>query len=366
MLQFDILLLSLMTAVLTLSILAARPKPFRDPARHVLICCAHSDDCVIMGAEYAYGAIQCGLSIRIVYLTCSAPHPDTDVARTRKAEALKVWSSLDVPYKNFTFINLSQSPVAGPLGYSDRDITRATESLKAAVLSLPENAAVIVPAQGESHVDHRIARKISLQAIIDSKRQDLLVYETPEYNAFLSFVHCPKRAIRAILTFVPLLNRLLMPYVGRSNYVKGPPGLVFRDTADRLAMKKQLLRCFSSQNGDRLALSFGHKTLYRQVSLTKSLREPTKASGIPAFGAYCGISVLAFGVALLGVAFLTAHEISRGLIIELSPMPADKYVGFIGILVTTAYLVRRFRGTASLETSLFVWAAALGLIFGVL
>jgi LmbE family N-acetylglucosaminyl deacetylase len=367
MLYVDIILLLLTTVVLIGSVLAGAPKPLRDPPRHVLICAAHSDDCVIMGAEYAYGVIQKGLSVRVAYLTCSGPHPDSEISRTRSAEALAAWSALGVPEENFTFINLSESPVSGPPNYSDQDIEGARDILNTVILSLPKNPAVLVPAQGESHVDHRTFRKISLHAIADSKRQDLLIYETPEYNMFLSLVLAPKRTIRTVFRSVPGLNRLVKPYAGPCNYVNGPKWFVFRDTPDRLAKKKELLRYFSSQDGDRLVRYFGYETPFRRVSLSGRLDEPSRRLCVSAFGCCCGLSVLALGFTLLVVAFLTAHEVARGLTIALSPvLPMDKGFALLGGIVASVYFVRRVRRTVSLATSLFVWAAALGLISGAL
>jgi LmbE family N-acetylglucosaminyl deacetylase len=360
-LYVDMIPLMLAAAMLICIVLAGNLKPLGDEPRDVLICSAHSDDCVIMGAEYAYGAVQKGLSIRIVYLTCSGPDPDAEISRTRRAEALAAWSALGVPKENLAFINFSQSPINGPLSYSDRDIEGATEVYKMMILSLPKNAAVIVPAQGEFHVDHRTVRKASLQAVVNSKRDDLLVYETPEYNAFLSLVHCPRRTIRTILRHLPSMYRLVKPYAGPPNYVNGPPGFVFRDTPTRLAKKKELLMYFPSQNGDLLVRLFGYETPYRRVALSGHLREPNEALCFLAFGGCCDLSALALAFAVLGVLFFAGHEVARGLTIALSSvLPAV----LLGGLIATAYLVRRVRRTASLETSSFAWAAALGLISG--
>jgi LmbE family N-acetylglucosaminyl deacetylase len=349
------------------SVIMGTPKPLRDPPRHVLICSAHSDDCVILGAEYAYGAIRNGLSVRVAYLTCSGPHPDAEICRIRRTEALAAWSTLGVPKENFTFANLTQSSVDGPASYSDQDIARAREVFKAAILALPENAAVIIPAQGESHVDHRAVRKVSLQAIVDSKREDLIVYEAPEYNAFLSLVHCPTRTIRTVLSHVPLLHRLVKPYAGSPNFVNGPRGFVFRDTPSRLEKKKELLKYFSSQDSDLLIRFFGYETPYRMVAPPDRLRRPNRTLCVAAFGSCCGPSALALGLTLISVAFLTAHEVATGLTIALSPaLPMDKYLPLLGVLFASTYFVRRVRRTASLETSLFAWAAALGLISGAL
>ncbi len=106
---------------------------------------------------------------------------------------------LGVPKENLIFANLTQSPIEGPTKYSVHDVARAKEIFKKAILSLPKNAAVIAPAQGEAHVDHRTVREVTLQVICEAGRKDLIVYECPEYNAFLSLIHCPMRTIRTIL-----------------------------------------------------------------------------------------------------------------------------------------------------------------------
>src|SRR5438105_1527903 len=55
-LQVEIILVALLAAALIASVVVGEPKSFQDPPRDVLICCAHSDDCVIMGATNQYVA----------------------------------------------------------------------------------------------------------------------------------------------------------------------------------------------------------------------------------------------------------------------------------------------------------------------
>jgi LmbE family N-acetylglucosaminyl deacetylase len=316
-----------------------------------------------VGAEYAYGAIQHGFSVRIAYLTCSGPNPDAEISRIRKTEALAAWSTLRVPHENFTYADLTQSPIGESARYSDQDVARAKEIFKTLILSLPNDAAVIVPADGEDHVDHGTLRKVSLEAIGDSKREDLIVYESPEYNGFLSLVHCPERTARTILRHLPLLGRLIKRYAGRSNYFGGPPGFVFRDTPKRLAKKKELLTYFSSQDGELLNYFFGYETPYRRLELSEYRCGSPRSFCVSAFGGCCDPSALALALAVIIIAFLTAHEIAGGLTTALLPMIAvDKFLALLGGLFAVAYFVRKIRRTGGLEQSLFVWAATLGLI----
>ena len=367
MLWADIILISLAAAAAIASVIIRSPRPFHDAPRHVLICVAHSDDCVILGAEYAYGAIQHGLSVRIVYLTCSGPCPDAEIAQMRRAEALAAWSAFGVPNDKLTFANLSQSSVEGPAKYTERDIERARETVKAIILSLPRNAALIVPAAGESHVDHKTVRRVSLQALVDSRREDVTVYEGPEYNALLSLLHSPKKTIRTILRKLPLLTRLIKPFAGSPSYVNGPAGFVFRDTPARLKKKKELLMHFASQDGQQLLRFFGYETPYRRLAPSDYLREPRRGWRIRAFDGSCDASALALVLVLIAVAFLTAHEIAKGVTLALSPtLPADKPLLLFGIAFAAFFLVRKVRQVSSMETLSFAMAATLGLIFGAL
>jgi LmbE family N-acetylglucosaminyl deacetylase len=365
MLQFDIILILLTAAALIFCTRLRAPKPFLDLPRDALICAAHSDDCVIMGAEYSYGAIENGYSVKIAYLTCSGPHPEADISRVRRAEAVAAWSALGIPEKNLTFLNLTESPVGGPLSYSDQDIADAKKILQSVIVALPEGAAIIIPADGESHVDHRTVRKLSLEAIAASQRHDFLFYETPEYNTFLSLIHSPKRTMCTIVRHVPLFNRIVESYAGPPSYTEGAAGFVFQDTPRRLATKKRLLGFFPSQDVALLIHYFGYATLYRKVSMLKTMQAGAKPWRFVAFGSYCDASVLGMGIVLLIITWLTSYEAARTLTLVVMPViHVENWLVLLGAGVASAYFVRRLRRTVSLETSLLVWVAASGIIFG--
>ena len=359
-LQVELAFLVLLIFGILTTIIVRAPRTFRDEPKNVLICCAHSDDCVIAGAEYAYGSVRKGLSVRIAYLTCSAARPESEIAQIRKQEAIAAWSTFGIPDQNLTFINLSESPVRGPISQSRKELLHASRVLVHLFMSLPEHAVIIVPAEGESHVDHRTVRRLSMAAIAQSKRKDITIYETPEYNNYLSFVQGPHRAIRTLVRYMPLLNRLVEPYNGAANYVSGPPGFIFRDTPNRLLAKRTMLRCFHSQNGDRLAENFGHHTLYRKIPPRNAVFFPRYIS---AFGACSDLSTICLGLALLALSFFAGYGFNCVLSMGLSgPRPLSYILAATGFAASVAYLMRVVRGTISVESALFVWATALGLI----
>lgn len=364
MLYFDISLILAVIGAVLCCLMRDRPRQLRDAPRDVLICAAHSDDCVIIGAEYAWGSFKCGRDIHIVYLTCSGPHPDTPIAHMRKMEALAAWATMGVPANHFTFINLPESPVKGPRSYSDADVRVAIEVVKSLVSEL-SNPAMIIPAYGETHVDHDALRYVCLQAICDMRRKDIVVYESPEYNAFLSLLHCPRRTIRTMARCVPLMTKFIRPYSGLANYVSGPAGCTFRDSPSRLLKKITLLGYFSSQEPSLLIRYFGHKTRYRKLIRSDVVSAEKQPFSIRALGGYCDTSALLLGTAILLINILTTNLVTRWIIVESHTFfsPVNFLAAFSGA-VASIYLIRMLRRTASLETCLFVWAAAIGLLSG--
>lgn len=356
-----IFLIGLAVVAVLICAIASTPRTFRDSPRPVLICAAHSDDCVILGAEYAAAAVERGLHVRIVYLTCSSAHPNDEIAQIRRKEAVAAWSALGVGSENLTFIDLAGSAsVAGPAAQSPDDIAHATQVLEQLIISLPEGSSLIIPAQGESHVDHRNFREVSLRAKAASKRDDIIVYEAPEYNASLSLLLCTARTVRSVLRFVPFVSRIVEPYAGPVSFVNGGPGFVFRDTPNRLSTKKRLLKYFTSQDGDLLVQHFGYKTPYRRL-VPSRVHEPVNGLRFTAFGASCDWSVLAFGILLLTIAYLIGREAAHWATLFSPALPADKLIFLLGGAIGTFYITRWVRGYASLETSMFVLAIALGL-----
>lgn len=361
MLYLNVFLILAVIAAVAGCLVRERPRPFRDAPRDVLICAAHSDDCVIVGAEYAWGSLKCGRDVRIVYLTCSGP-PGSSISRTRKLEALTAWESMGVPAHHVTCIDLPESPVNGPRSYSDADVRNAIEVVKALVSKLPDPA-MIIPANGELHIDHNALRSICLRAIGELRRQDLIVYESPEYNALLSLLHCPTRTLRTMARCVPLLNTFIGPYSGPANYVSGPAGYAFQDSPSRLLSKINLLGYFISQDSSHLIHYFGHKTRYRKLNRTGAMSADKARFSVRALGGYCDVSALSLGAAVLVVNILTANLVARWIIAAShSSFSAAKYLALFAVAVAGIYLVRRLKGSVSPETCLFVIAGAIGLL----
>ena len=340
-----VLLIVLAAALLVFLTLTyfAKPKQFSAPVRNALICSAHSDDCVIVGAEYAAKGLEYGRQINVVYLTCSATDPLSTIAITRRNEAVQAWQSLGVG--NLTFIDLPESPIEGPPSYDGSHITRASNILLDLIHRLPPVAAIIIPAAGESHIDHQNMRAIALDAIKRSERTDLEALEVPEYNNFLSFIHAPQRTLNTIIRTIPLAHRIVPIYSGPANFVDGEPGSTFRGT---LSIKRKMLTYFKSQDVQLILKYFGYHTLYRVSKSTPLYRRTYRA-----LGATADWTVI-FGYALfLAITFVTFQFFA-----DFLPRPLTVPVA---ILVASLYAIKYLRHSSSLPTALFVWAASLGL-----
>jgi LmbE family N-acetylglucosaminyl deacetylase len=361
------IVLLLLTAGAGISCLVARsPKKIEDSPRDVLIFAAHSDDCVIVGAEYAFGAVAHGRSIRLAYLTCSGPNAEAEISKTRRCEALTVWKAIGASEANLTFIDVNESDIGGPICSSPEEIEMAFRIFKSLILTMPKDAAVIIPASGESHADHRTVRQLALEALCDSKRSDLIVYESPEYNDHLSLLHSPERTMRTILRHIPGLSRIIAPYAGPAGYVEGSAGLTFRDPA-RLSKKKELLMHFASQDGNVLVGFFGNSTLYRVLDLAGVKAEPEHKIGFRAFGHDCDLSALAWGFSVGSIILLVAyvigdwasHLFSHSLVFNVP-------VGIIGLLGGCAYVVRALCKRMSKETAFFTFLAGFGFAIAII
>lgn len=347
--------------------LRASPRPFPFEARHSLICAAHQDDCVIAGAEYALFALEAGKTVKIVYLTCGGPHRLSSIAVARRDEARAAWSSVGVPAGALRFMDLPESQLGGPVQQSPSQLARARQVLVDALIDeLPRVGTIIVPARGEMHVDHRNLRRLAAEAIEVSRRDDILILESPEYNGFVSFLQGPQRALSIVLRSLPLGGRLLKPYLGHTNFVDGSTAYWFGNKPGRLQTKKNMLRYFQSQDVRMLLALFGHQTLYRETSIAL-MRETDLPRGInlPRVPAVAGVSVVLAFALLLATGFAALFEIAH-----LLPFALEDSTGLLLVAAATgigmAYVLRLLRKQVSFVTACFIWFPTLGLVAGAL
>ncbi len=327
--------------------------------RHVLVTAAHSDDCVIVGAEYAHAARRAGKSVGVAYLTCSGTDPSSGMAMRRRREAVDAWHTLGVDADSLCFIDLPESPVQGPRRQSGAALEGARDLMLARIAGLPADAAIIVPAGGETHVDHRTLRALVIDALGRSGRPDIVTYEVPEYNALLTLSHTPGRVMRAVLLRVPVFGRLAGAQGGSHGFGGGEGWMQFSD-ADALGTKLTMLRAFVSQNPDLLVRAFGGPTRYREFDPRdpRSLREfPLRWSFL---GHWCSSPVLLWA-SLAWLALLSGSLLTGLAVACIAPSP-DFALGYVAACagMFALYAVRAARRRHTLPQAASAFAIALG------
>lgn len=262
------------------------------PPSDLLIVAAHPDDCVIMAGEHALRALSAGFAVQVAYVTCGDTEPSTDRARARRAEAIRAWASAGVVESQLRFLDLPESSMGGALRSSERERNLATLTLRELIDSLPVGAAVVVPADGESHIDHDIARDVTLAAWRASQRIDIRLFEAPEYNPFLSLLHAPAKTLVSAWCAIPCAGRLV-PAAWRHlgpGFAHGGPGWHLPKQLGFTARKKDMLREFTSEDGDLLVRLFGRPD-YLRVLADPTTTHSKQHTGYVKVGAYrLGIS----------------------------------------------------------------------------
>lgn len=313
-----------------------RVRPLTDPARDVLIVAAHPDDCVIMAGGYALHALAQGRRVSIYYLTCGADSCDPERAATRRAEAIAAWGTAGVPAEALVFGGLPEQGPDDSEARTHDELARARQELERQMRALGRGAALFVPAATEEHVDHRLLRRLALEALHATGRRDLAVYECAAYNAYISFVQAPGRALREAFSAVPgvagLLRRRAHPWAG---FGSGPPPVELPRDRERARRRRDLLRMFASEEGELLVRLFGGTERYRPIAdVARALVEPRPRGYLRMSGCYWSASALVVLSAVLALVGLLAGALTGAFVLAFGSRPVA-----IGLVVALACLV---------------------------
>jgi LmbE family N-acetylglucosaminyl deacetylase len=266
------LLVVLALGVVVVGRVLYRPRVWREPIRDVLILAAHQDDCVVMAGEYAIAAAETGRTVAILYLTngdSRETNADSDRARKRNAEAIAAWGSIGVQRERICFLGMPAAPISGPSKITAEQIRIAKSRILQSIQELPRESAVFLPAVAESHVDHRTLRQIALEALRECGRNDLQIFEAPEYNAYISLARMPQKTLIAILAGIPLVRRWAGTMRSRmaapEEFASGGAAWVMPVDQCRIQIKRRMLEMFESEDGNRLVRMFGGRGRVRKI-----------------------------------------------------------------------------------------------------
>lgn len=204
----------------------------------VLIVVPHQDDCVICAGGIAIRNQNLGGETHIIYLV---QDDKPGMCERRKAEAIAAWALAGVTADCLRHLDLlpalyERNPVR--LSHAALELKRLIDEISPSVL--------IMPIFEGGHIHHDLTNHI-VSSIVD-RIDSIRVFESPEYSPFVSLRWTPHRIIA-------LCGRWLFGLVA---YYGPPDGIddrtVYKVRLDRneLALKRQMLAAFASQNGESL------------------------------------------------------------------------------------------------------------------
>ncbi len=287
-----------------------RPRLLPIPAGDLLVLAAHPDDCAILAGEYAQAVAAAGGRIDVVYLTNGDADPISPRALQRMAEARTAWAVPGVPADQLHFLNLPNSPLAGPSILTAAQLDSARQQLAQVLGALSADATVIFNAPGEAHVDHRTARQLLLDALALVGRPDLRLLQAAQYNDYYSLWHGPVRALRYVLRSLPMVARLIKPSaeLDAAHPAAGPRLWRLPHDPQRRQAKHELLRAFVSENGELLVKLFGAPDRWQVVTAVAAPR--TEPRGYLRLGERrLGVSVLLLWLSICGLTVMTLRTV---------------------------------------------------------
>lgn len=283
------------------AVILSRPRAASVARRNLLIFAAHSDDCVIVGGEYAHHVAAAGGDIGVVYMTAGSDRPGDARSSQRRAEAIAAWSLAGVPEESLRFLDAVQTELGETNRHDAGELERLREAMRDSLASAPPDTTVLIPAAFEDHDDHVLMRDLVREVFAGIGRDDLSLIEAPEYNKYLSMTQSPLRVLVLTALAIPFVERvsgLSRAAFADARFVSGPVGAEFTDP-ESLAFKRRQLEAFTSENPDQLLHFFGGRTRYRDLGADLPDRPDPWWT---LFGCRAGLGVIVyFGLLLLAL-----------------------------------------------------------------
>ncbi|MES1171697.1 MAG: PIG-L family deacetylase, partial [Bacteroidota bacterium] len=281
-----------------------------EPVGDALVIAPHPDDDVILAGEYGIEAARRGRRVQVLYVTSGAAAGDEQRAALRRNEATAAWALAGVSPGNLTFVGApSTDDMDRPIARAPAELSAIRQAMVRLLREASPATAAFIPASGESHVEHLLARALFIEAWQQSGRSDIAVLEGPEYNRFQSLVQCPARSLHRVLGQIPGVQRLWPASDSHlPGFTAGGPARSLPVDAARAELKRNMLRCFAAQNPDLLVRAFGHPDRFRRLAfLDRAREERLERRYLPVHGERLGPSVL------LAVAALAAAAAAAGM-----------------------------------------------------
>jgi len=216
----------------------------------ILIVAPHQDDCVAIAGGYAIQTLEKGGRVTVLYATDGYENGG-DI---RRREALDAWRTAGLDAGNIHFMDY---PVL--TGFTTRaELDRCTEEIADWIRRiLPET--VFIPLYEGGHFQHD-AVNYMVSTAAGRIGFNGTVYESPEYNFFLSFRTTPEKILSGFMRFIPGVRHDYPP-----EPITDDALLLLRMTPGQIEKKKEMLSKFRTQHPEQLVLRFGFEDRYQKL-----------------------------------------------------------------------------------------------------
>jgi LmbE family N-acetylglucosaminyl deacetylase len=216
----------------------------------ILIVAPHQDDCVAIAGGYGIQTKEKGGKVRILYVTDGMENGGPG----RRSEALRAWALAGLKESDIRFLDYPS--LTGLTGRDEIDacIVRIEEEIRNT-----GPGTIFTPLYEGGHYQHDVVNYMTAEAVRRTGFKGR-VFESPEYNFFLSFRTTPEKILSGLLRFVPFAATDYPP-----EPVLGGPLYRLTMTEEQLRKKKRMIAAFESQHPDMLVKRFGFEDRFQEM-----------------------------------------------------------------------------------------------------
>jgi LmbE family N-acetylglucosaminyl deacetylase len=237
-------------AVLWIYIIRKKKTYIACRGEDILIVAPHQDDCVAIAGGYAIQTKAMGGRVKVLYVTDG----NKDDKVTRKQEALDAWYVIGSDEKDIHFLKYHSLTSLT----TREEIEQCTDEIADFILKNQPKTIFVSLYEGGNY-QHDVVNYMVSEAVQKAGFMGT-VYESPEYNFYLSFKTTPEKILSGFARFIPFF---------RYDY---PPEPILEDevlrlkmTPEQIRIKKDMLSKFKTQNPKQLIIRFGFEDRYQRL-----------------------------------------------------------------------------------------------------
>ncbi len=227
-----------------------RFRPIEAGGEDILIIAPHQDDCVAIAGGYGLQTKEKGGNVRVLYVTDGMENGTP----ARRSEALAAWALAGVKETDIRFLEYSSLT-----GLTAREEIDACIGIIEAEIRNRKPETIFIPLYEGGHYQHDVVNYMTAEAVRSSGFKGR-VFESPEYNFYLSFRTTPEKILSGLIRFVPFTATGYPP-----EPVRPDPVYRLAMTEEQLRMKRRMIEAFESQHPDMLVTRFGFEDRFQDM-----------------------------------------------------------------------------------------------------